>query len=109
MNKLLLSISRLLDTADKLDRISGKVHTILKTIAGPILLAIGSVGALYMVVLGVQYAKSENDDKRAQVKKRLVNLAIGVVAMFGLAAICLAVKWDVIVPELFGYMDNVEH
>lgn len=101
MNKLMLSINRLLVD---LNSISEKVHTILKTIAGPILMALGSVGVIYILVLGVQYAKSENDDKRATVKKRIVNLAIGIFAMFALATICLTVKWDVIVPELFSYM-----
>jgi len=90
----------------RLASISYKVKQILKNIAGPILIALGSVGVIYMVVLGVQYAKSENDDKRATVKRRLVNLAIGVVAMFALAALCMAIKWEVIVPELFSYMDN---
>lgn len=93
-----------LEQAKKLETISEKVKTILTTIAGPILIALGSVGVIYMVILGVQYAKSENDDKRATVKRRLVNLAIGVVAMFALATVCMAIQWDVIVPELFSYM-----
>ena len=107
MRNLMLSISKILSV--DLTAISEKVHTILKTIAGPILVAIGSIGVIYMIVLGVQYAKSENDDNRASVKRRLVNLAIGVVAIFALATICLAVKWDVIVPEMFGYMDEASH
>lgn len=91
-------------TGPDLTEISGKVKQILTNIAGPILIALGSVGVIYMVILGVQYAKSENDDKRATVKRRLVNLAIGVVAMFALATVCMAIQWDVIVPELFSYM-----
>ena len=94
--------------AGRLKSVSDKVHDILSTIAGPILIALGSVGVIYMVILGVQYAKSENDDKRATVKRRLVNLAIGVVAMFALAAMCMAIKWNVIVPELFSYMGKGE-
>lgn len=95
--------------SNKLTSISEKVHEILSGIAGPILIALGSIGVIYMVVLGVQYAKSEGDDKRATVKRRLVNLAIGIVAIFALAAICLAVRWDIVVPQMFGYMDKVSH
>jgi len=48
-------------------------------------------------------AGTENDEKRAEVKRRLVNLAIGVLIMGALIALCMAVRWDVLVPELFGY------
>ena len=107
MKNLMLSIGRLM--AVDLKSISDKVYSILYDIAGPILIAIGSIGVIYMIVLGVQYAKSENEEKRATVKRRLVNMAIGVVAIFALAAVCLSVRWDIIVPELFDYMDAVEH
>jgi hypothetical protein len=108
MNKLLSFMGRFLAiNQNTLVEVSEKVHTILSKIASPILIALGACGVIYMVVLGVQYAKGENDDKRAAVKRRIVNLAIGVVAIFALAAVCLAVKWDVVVPEMFGYMDGV--
>lgn len=108
MNKLLSFFGRFLAIDQQtLVEVSNKVHTILSTIAGPILIALGSCGVIYMVVLGVQYAKGENDDKRAVVKRRLVNLAIGVVAIFALATVCLAIKWDVVVPEMFGYYSDI--
>lgn len=107
MKNLLLSIGRILAVnQNTLKAVSDKVHDILSGIAGPILVAIGAIGTIYMVVLGVQYAKSEDEGKRSTVKKRLVNMAIGVVAIFALAAVCLAIQWNVVVPELFGYMDN---
>jgi len=104
MSRFLLNITKLLAiNAQTLKDTSEQVHTILSTIVGPCLSVIGSIGVLYMIVMGVQYAKAENDEKRAEVKRRLVNLAIGVLIMGALIALCMAVRWDVLVPELFGY------
>ena len=96
---LLSSSTRLKDTAEK-------VSEILKTIVGPCFTVLASLGVIYMVVLGVQYAKSESDDKRAETKKRIVNLAIGVVIMVLMLTICFAIQWDVIIPDLFGYVEQ---
>lgn len=105
MNKLLLSIGRLLAVTEQtLVDISNQITEILSTIVGPILVVIGSIGALYMVVLGVQYAKSEGDDKRSAIKRRLVNTAIGIVAIMALTALCFFIKWDEVVPSMFDYM-----
>lgn len=87
---------------------AGEVNKILKSIVSPCLIALAAMGAIYMVVLGVQYAKSENDNKRADIKKRIVNLAIGVVIIIIMLTLCLAIKWDIAVEELFGWLNNVK-
>lgn len=107
MNNFLLKISMLLDQQTRLQATSAKVNEILKNIVGPCLSVIGSLGILYIIILGVQYAKSESDEKRAECKKRMVNLAIGVIVMIIMLTLCFAIKWDKIVPELFGYYPNV--
>lgn len=86
---------------------AGEIDDILKSIVSPCLIALAGMGAIYMVVLGVQYAKSENDNKRADIKKRIVNLAIGVVIIIIMLTLCLAIKWDIAVEELFGWLSNV--
>lgn len=101
MKNLLLSMSRLL--APDVAATAAKVTEILSGIVGPCLSVIGSIGVIYMVVLGVQYAKAESDEKRMNMKKRLINLAIGVVVMIVLITLCFAIKWDLVVPEMFGY------
>ena len=106
MNKLLMTMSRLLANP-KLEALGGQIKTILSTIVGPILIALGGAGAIYIIVLGVQYARSESDDKRAEVKKRMVNLAVGVLLILGLSAICTFVDWANFV-QMFGYATEVE-
>lgn len=106
MKNFLMSIGMLLSSSTRLKETAEKVSEILKTIVGPCFTVLASLGVIYMVVLGVQYAKSESDDKRAETKKRIVNLAIGVVIMVLMLTICFAIQWDVIIPDLFGYVEQ---
>ncbi len=53
----------------------------------PLLVLIGSAGLIYSIVLGVQYSKAENADKREEAKKRLVNAIIGFVVLLVLLVI----------------------
>ena len=47
---------------------------------GPILILLGSAGAIYAIVLGVNLSRAESADKREEAKKRLINFVIGIVA-----------------------------
>lgn len=99
MQNFLLNMSMLLTVAET----AAKVNNILTTIAGPILSMLGSAAVIYAVVLGVQYAKAEDDGKRTEIKKRVVNAVIGIVIIFFLAALCMLIQWDTIVESIFGY------
>ena len=99
MQKLLMFMSQLLAAKDAAE----KVTEILKNMVGPILMALGGAGAIYVIILGVNYAKAEDDAKRKDAKKRIWNLLIGIVAMFTLAALCISIKWDKLVTDMFGY------
>ena len=103
MNKLLSVVSKIL--AVDLAATAKKVSDILSGIVGPCLSVIGSIGVIYLIVIGVQYAKAESDEKRMNMKKRLINLAIGLMVMIVLITLCFAIKWDTIIPEMFGYLD----
>lgn len=104
MNKFLMNVggmlSRLMD--DRLSRVGAQVNEILGTWVGPLLIAIGACGGIYVIVLGVAYARSESDSKRAEIKTRIFNLIIGIVTIGVLAALCIGLKWDKIV-EMFDY------
>lgn len=102
----LVNIGMLL--ASNLEETSAKVNEVLNNIVGPCLSAVGGMAIIYIVILGVQYAKSENGDKRSEVKKRITNLAIGVVVIFIMVTLCFAIDWAKIVPELFGYLETAE-
>ena len=100
MNNLMLKICNLL--AINVYAVAEKVQEILAFYVGPFLVAIGACGVVYMVVMGVQYAKAETADKRAEVKKRIINALIGVLLIIGLAVLAMAVNWAELV-KIFGY------
>lgn len=113
MQNLLLNIMSLFakkivyaDTADaNLVSTAQKVTEVLNNIVGPCLSVIGSIAVVYAVVLGVQYAKSESDGKRAEVKSRVTNIIIGIIVIFIMVALCYAIKWEYIIPQMFGYFE----
>ena len=67
-----------------------KTVTKIMGIVMPIIFAVVTVlGVAYAVVLGVNYAKAEDNEKREEAKKRLVGAIIG----FGIAIVVAAVLW----------------
>ena len=104
MTNLLANISMLLSQSKRVVDTAQKVHEVLANIVAPCLTVLGSLAIMYVIVLGVQYAKSENDEKRAEVKKRIINTAIGAVAIIVLILLCWLVDWGTIIPQIFGYV-----
>ena len=98
MYSMLANIMMLLDA----EQAARKAVEIIKTMVGPVLVVLAGAGAIYMVVMGVQYAKAEDDGKRQEVKKRLLNLAIGVIAVMTLGALCIGLNWQGFTRTLFG-------
>ena len=43
-----------------------------------IMIIIGMAGSIYAIVLGVNYAKAESDEKKSEAKKKLINALLGV-------------------------------
>ena len=97
----LLSLSRLLDLAS----IADEVETILKAWVGPLFTALGGVAVIYIIILAVQYAKSENDNKRVEIKSRIVNCIIGGLSLIVIGSLCFSLDWAGIV-QVFGYTEK---
>ena len=53
--------------------------TIIDQFMPAIMIGVGLVGAIYVIILSVKYAKAENDDEKNEAKKKLINTVIGVV------------------------------
>lgn len=85
--------------------VATKINEILRVWIGPLFTAIGAVGAVYIIILAVQYAKSENDSKRAEVKSRMVNCIIGVLCLLVIGTICLTVDW-LAIANIFSYASS---
>ena len=58
--------------------IVGPLRNILDAMLLPIIIGVGVAGAIYGIVLGVQYSRAEGDQKE-NVKKKLINAVIGFV------------------------------
>ena len=95
MKNFLLSIKAfLLSTNEEiLKDVAGDFSDTMGNIVQPILIVIGAVVAVYIIYLGVLYAKAEDANKRKEVQGRLIGAAIGlVIALVGIT-LCSVIDW----------------
>ncbi len=80
------------------------VYDILPPILYTILAVVGGAGSVYAIVLGVNLAKSESDDKRKAAASRMKNTIIGVVIL-----LILVLFITLALPEILKavYPENV--
>ena len=76
------------------------VWKVIDEILWPAFAIIATVGIVYAIVLGVNYAKAETSDKKEEAKKRIINAVVGVVIMLALIVIL-----KVFVSEIGGVRD----
>jgi small-conductance mechanosensitive channel len=51
------------------------------TILGPILAIVAAAGVIWAIVLGINMARADSQDKRDEAKKRLISLIVGIVIL----------------------------
>lgn len=85
--------------------VAQKVNEIIRGWVGPLFTVIGAIGAVYIIILAVQYAKAENDNKRAEVKSRITNCVIGVISLLVIGTLCFVIDWQG-VANIFDYASN---
>ena len=80
------------------------VYDILPPILYTILAVVGGAGSVYAIVLGVNLAKSESDDKRKAAASRMKNTIIGVEVL-----LVLVLFITLALPEILraAYPENV--
>ena len=78
---------------------------IINNIMWPAIAIILTLGIVYCIILGVNYAKAETSDKKEEAKKRIVNAVVGVVIMLALIAILKVVVDNI--PEIAGWVDDM--
>lgn len=47
----------------------------------PVIIVVGALGAIWIVILGVNLARAESSDKAQEAKKRLINVVIAIVSV----------------------------
>ena len=67
------------------------VYNIVNKLVWPIMAIILTLGIIYVIVLGVNYAKAETSDKKEEAKKRIINAVVGVVITLALIALIYVV------------------
>lgn len=78
----------------------GWVDTLMSTINKvliPILGIVGGAGIIWAVVLGVNMARADSQEKREEAKKRLISLVVGIVIL-----VVLIVFFAVLFPEIIA-------
>lgn len=73
------------------------VWNVIDQILWPAFAIIATLGIVYAIVLGVNYAKAETSDKKEEAKKRIINAVVGVIVMLALIVIL-----KVFVSEIAG-------
>lgn len=63
------------------------IINIMNSVVPILLILIGTAGAIFIVILGVNYSKAEDSSKREDAKKRLVGAVIGIVLTIALLII----------------------
>ena len=69
------------DYATSAATVRNTVVTITKSVLIPILGIVGMAGVIWAIVLGINFAKADSNDKREEAKKRLISLIVGIVVI----------------------------
>lgn len=75
------------------EEIALKFQGLMHTILGPVLIVLGAAAGIYLVYLGVLYAKAEDGSKRKEVQGRLIGAAIGLVIIIVGITLVYAIDW----------------
>lgn len=54
------------------------VITVLRNIVLPVLIVVATAGVIYAIYLGVMMAKAEDEGKREEAKRRIINVVIAI-------------------------------
>ena len=78
------------------------IFNILDWLLPVIMILLGVAGVIYVIVLSVKYARAENADEKDQAKKRLINVAVGLIIM--VIALIIVFVFIQYAPEIFGWV-----
>ena len=83
------------------DAVANPVISLINSLLGPLLGIVGAAGAIYCVVLGVKFAKAEEQQDREKAKQALKNAIIGFVLIF---VLLLALK--ILMPNMINWVNK---
>lgn len=74
--------SALAITEGQINRILGPITNMIDVIVPALIGLVASLGAIWCIVLGVKFAKSEDPQEHEKAKKALINAIIGFILIF---------------------------
>ena len=83
------------------DQVASPIIGLINALLGPLLGIVGAAGAIFCVVLGVKFAKAEEQQDREKAKQALKNAIIGFVLIF---VLLLALK--ILMPNLITWVNQ---
>ena len=98
MTNFMMSPVALAITQDSIERVVSPITDISGILVGVLLGLVGSIGAIWCIVLGVKYAKAEDPQEHEKAKNALKNAIIGFVLIFVLL-VMLEIGLDVFTHE----------
>ena len=81
------------------DSVARPIIGLINSLMGPLLGIVGAAGAIYCVVLGVKFAKAEEQQEREKAKQALKNAVIGFVLIF-----VLLLALTLLMPNLISWV-----
>ena len=84
-----------------LDQVASPIIGLINSLLGPLLGLVGAAGAIYCVILGVKFAKAEEQQDREKAKQALKNAIIGFVLIF---VLILALK--LLMPAMIEWVNK---
>lgn len=100
-----LKINKLADSPEWVTNLTTSMQSIIDNIMWPAIAIILTLGLVYVIILGVNYAKAETSDKKEEAKKRIINAIVGVIIMLALIAILKVVLDNM--PEIVSWVDQM--
>ena len=101
MNPAVLAV-----TQESLNKIVSPITDICALLVGVLLGLVGSIGAIWCIVLGVKYAKAEDPQEHEKAKNALKNAIIGFILIFVLL-IMVKIGYNVFYQYWRGYNTNI--
>jgi len=83
------------------DQVASPIIGLINALLGPLLGIVGAAGAIFCVVLGVKFAKAEEQQDREKAKQALKNAIIGFVLIF---VLLLALK--LLMPAMINWTNK---
>lgn len=91
-------------TPDFVKNIINPIFDVLGWLLPVIMILLGIAGTIFVIVLGVNYAKAESADQKDAAKKRLINVVIGVLVMIlGILLVFIFIKNA---NTIFGWVET---